>query len=279
MAAGAGYTKGAERTVYRARSFYGTHKVVFEPPATRTLGHGNTWHGAQDLSPARRREPLTYYERTGPIGDVMAAWRGRPQLGRVGLIGLGTGTLAAYAEPGQRWTFFEIDPVVIDIARDSGLFTYLGDAGGAVEVVPGDGRLSLSATPDGTFGMLVLDAFSSDAAPVHLLTREAIALYLRKLTPGGLIMVNVSNRYIDLKSVVVGSASALGLSSLARFDPADDAKERVGKTPSYWLLLGRTKEDLAPLAADARWTAPRPTAPGWTDDASNVWGAFHPFGL
>jgi len=277
MASGATYAKGATRTLYAARSFYGTHKVLQEPPETRLLAHGNTTHGAQDLA-ARRREPLTYYHRTGPIGGVMAAWQGRPQRRRVGLVGLGAGSLAAYAEPGERWTFFEIDPAVIDIARDRGWFTFLADTRGAVDVVAGDGRLSLAAVPDGTFGMIVLDAFSSDAVPAHLLTREAFALALRKLTPDGIIAVHISNRYLDLESVAAGSARALGLSTLVRFDPTTAEDERAFKQASHWMLLARTAGDLAPVAADPRWHAPGPAGAGWTDDASNVWGALHIFG-
>jgi len=277
MVAGASYAKGAEQTLYTARSFYGTHKVVLQPPATRLLSHGDTTHGAQDLSPPRRREPLTYYHPTGPAGGVMAAWRGRPERRRVGLIGLGAGSLAAYADPGERWTFYEIDPVVIDVARDRGLFTFLADARGTVDVVPGDGRLSLAAVPDATFGLLVLDAFSSDSVPTHLLTREAFALYLRKLTPAGIIAVNVSNRYLDLASVVAGNAAALGLSSRVRFDAPTDELARAGKFASLWMVLGRTIDDLAPLASDTRWTAPEAAGPRWTDDASNLWTVLHLF--
>jgi SAM-dependent methyltransferase len=277
MASGATYAKGASRTLYTVRSFYGAHKVILEPPAMLTLWHGNTAHGAQDLAPARRREPLTYFHPTGPIGGVMAAWQGRPQRRRVGLVGLGAGSLAAYADPGERWTFYEIDPAVIDIARDRDLFTFLADARAAVDVVPGDGRLSLTAVPDATFGMLVFDAFSSDAVPAHLLTREAFALYLRKLGPGGVIAVHVSNRYLDLGSIVAGNAAALGLSARVRFDTPTDAEASAGKRASHWMVVGRTTDDLAPLAADPRWTVPGPCGPGWTDDASNVWGVLHVF--
>jgi SAM-dependent methyltransferase len=278
MAAGATYAKGSTRVLYTARSFYGTHKVVLEPPTTRTLAHGNTTHGAQDLAPDRRREPLTYYHRTGPIGGVMTAWQGRPQRRRVGVVGLGAGSLAAYAAPGERWTFFEIDDVVIDIARDRGLFAFLGDARGEVDVVPGDARLSLAAVPDATFGLLVLDAFSSDGVPAHLLTQEAIALYLRKLAPGGVLAVHLSNRYLDLQSVVAGDAAALGLAALVRFDSPTEAEARAWKTASHWMVLGRTPTDLAPLAPDPRWIAPAAAGPGWTDDASNLWGSLHLLG-
>jgi SAM-dependent methyltransferase len=278
MISGATYVKGARQPLYAARSFYGTHKVAQEPPTIRTLEHGNTTHGAQDLAPARRHEPLTYYHRASPIGAVMAALRAQPQRRRVGVVGLGAGTLAAYAEPGELWTFFEIDPAVIDIARDRRLFTFLADARGDVDVVAGDARLSLAAARDATFGILVLDAFSSDAVPTHLLTREAFALYLRKLAPGGVIAVHVSNRYLDLESVVAASAAALGAAVLVDFDRRSQEEDRAFKKSSHWMVLGRTPADLAPLAGAPRWRAPRAAGPGWTDDASNLWGALHILG-
>ena len=215
---GAFYAGGAPRAAFADRSFYAVHRVVRDSPTRLTLVSGNTVHGVQDLSPALRHEPLSYYHRRSPIGELMTAWQGRPQRGRIGVVGLGAGTLAAYAEPGEHWTFFEIDPVVVDLARDRGLFTFLADARGEVDIVLGDGRLSLASIPDGTFGLLVFDAFSSDAVPVHLLTREAIALDLRKLAPGGLLAFHVSNRHLDLQRVLAGGATAAGLVGLLRAD-------------------------------------------------------------
>jgi hypothetical protein len=280
MAAGATYQKGGSRVLYSARSFYGAHKVLFDPPTVHRLAHGNTTHGAQDLSPTRRREPLTYYHRTGPIGGVLAAWQGRPERRRVGVVGLGAGSLAAYAAPGERWTFFEIDPVVVDIARDRGLFTFLADAPAAVDVRLGDARLSLGRVSDGELGILVLDAFTSDAVPAHLLTREALALDLRKLAPGGVIAVHLSNRYLDLEPVVAGGAAALGAVGLVRFDSPTEAEARTGKTASLWMVLARSTADLAPLAGDRRWRRPRIDGhSGWTDDASDLWRALRLTGL
>lgn len=277
LVAGGTYSNGATRLVYAARSFYGVLVVDLEPPTTMMLEHGQTLHGAQDLAPARRHEPLTYYSRRGPVGDLMEAWQGQAQRRRVGVVGLGAGTMAAYALPGERWTFFEIDPGVLDIARDRGLFSFLRDARAPVDVVIGDARLSLSAVPDGTFGILVLDAFSSDAVPAHLLTREAMALYGRKLSPGGVLAVHLSNRFLDLEPVVAGSAAAAGLGALVRFDEVDAARARALERSSHWMVLARSPLDLAPLARDKHWTHPR-TGPGWTDDASNLWGALHLFG-
>ncbi|HSY38966.1 MAG TPA: fused MFS/spermidine synthase, partial [Polyangia bacterium] len=266
---GAFYAQGETHLVFAARSFYAVHKVTRAGPTTLRLASGNTLHGEQDLSPAMRREPLTYYHRASPIGDVMKAWAGSPQLRRVGVIGLGAGTLAAYSEPGERWTFFEIDPVVVEVARDR--FTYLGDARGEVNVVLGDGRLSLATEPDGTFGLLVLDAFSSDAVPVHLLTREALALYLRKLAPGGLLAFHLSNRHLALAEIVAGGATAEGLVGLSRSGGVTPAQESQGKSPSSWVVLARAASDLAPLAPFAGWSPLPRAGRAWTDDASSLW--------
>ena len=279
MAAGAAYGRGSTRLLYASRSFYGPHRVALEPPSIITLASGNTIHGAQDLAPAHRHEPLTYYHRRSPIGDIMAAWKELPQRRRVGVVGLGAGSLAAYAAPGERWTFFEIDPDVIDIARDRGLFTFIADAPvGAIDVVPGDARLSLARVPDGSFGILALDAFTSDAVPAHLLTREAIALYLTKLAPGGVLAFHLSNRYLDLEPVVAGAAADLGLSALSRFANATPEEARHRKTASGWMVVARAPADLAPFAGDPRWAPPRQAAPAWTDDKSNLWRALHLLG-
>ena len=271
LVAGAGYARGSERLVYAARSFYGAHRVVLEPPTRLTLSHGNTKHGAQDLDPARRRDPLAYYHRGGPIGAVMAGWQGRPQRRRVVAVGLGTGAIAAYAAPGERWTFFEIDPEIVDIARDRGLFSYLTEAATPIEVALGDGRLSLAALPDASVGILVLDAFSSDAVPAHLLTREAVALDVRKLAAGGVIALHLSNRYLDLEPVVAGTVAELGLAALVRLDVPSESELRAGKQPSRWMVVARDPSDLSPLAADPRWVRPARVADGWTDDMSNLW--------
>src|SRR6185312_10394904 len=206
-----------------------------------------TVHGAQDRRPAMRDEPLTYYSRGGPIGDVMRVLAGDARRRRVGLVGLGVGTLAAYTAPGEHWTFFEIDPAVVEVARGSGLFTYLADAQGTVDVVLGDGRLSLAAAPDGSFGLLVLDAFSSDAVPAHLLTREALALYARKLAPGGLLAFHLSNQYLSLVPVVAGAAAGEGLIGIRRFGGVSAAEIDGGICASAWVVLARAARDLEVL--------------------------------
>jgi SAM-dependent methyltransferase len=274
MASGAFYVQGAAHIVLEARSFYAVHNVVRVGPSMLKLINGNTVHGAQDLAPDRRGEPLTYYSRGGPIGDVMKALSGRPQRRRVGLVGLGVGTLAAYAAPGERWTYFEIDPAIVDIARDRGLFSYLADTRGQVDIVLGDGRLSLAGVPDGTFGLLVLDAFSSDAVPAHLLTREALALYARKLAPGGLLAFHLSNQYLSLVPVVAGAAAGEGLIGIRRFGGVSAAEIDGGICASAWVVLARAARDLEVLGHDARWSPLPREGQGWTDDASSLWSAF-----
>jgi hypothetical protein len=263
------------RIVMHARSFYGVHTVADSRAPLRTLANGATVHGAQSLDSARRREPLTYYHPTGPIGAVMTAWAGHPQRRRVGVIGLGAGALAAYSSPGEHWTFFELDPAVAAIARDPRLFTYLAEARGETDVVVGDARRTLADVPDGAFGMLVLDAFSSDVVPAHLLTREALALYLRKLAPGGVMALHLSNRFIDLEPIVSGAAAALGLVPRACADRASPAEARAGKSPSLWAVVARDASDLAPLDGDRRWRPARAGVAEWTDDRSDLWSSVH----
>ena len=191
----------------------------------------------------------------------------------VGIIGLGVGTLAAYGESPQRWTFFEIDPAVERLARDARYFTYLADARANVRVVLGDARISLRAEPAGEFGLLVLDAFSGDSVPVHLVTREALHLYLEKLDEHGVLLFHVSNRYLDLRPVLDALAKDANLVALTEDDlvVSDDAL-RGGKLPSRWVVMARCAEDLGPIARDPRWRALSTDKPlgVWTDDFSNL---------
>jgi len=211
-----------------------------------------------------------YYHRTGPAGQVFQD-APRPN---VAVVGLGAGSLASYAEPGQCWTYYEIDPAIEHIARDPRYFTYLRDCrASAVAVVLGDARLQLRTAPEQGYGLIILDAFSSDAIPMHLLTREALSLYRRKLTPDGVIAFHISNRYLDLAPVLGALARDAGLVSRVRHDanPSVTEQER-GKSPSIWVVMAHRDADLGPLATDPLWVAPqdRPDAPVWTDDFSNI---------
>src|SRR6185295_19108624 len=184
----------------------------------------------------------------------MTAWAASPLRRRVGVVGMGVGTLATYSAPGERWTMFEIDPAVVDIARDRGLFTYLADAKGDVEIVVGDARLSLQSVPDGTFGLLVLDAFSSDAVPVHLLTLEAMSLYVRKLAPSGVLVMHLSSCHLDLEPVMAAAVASLGLTARILADDSAPVAERAWRWPADWMVVARQPADLAPLAAEGkRW--------------------------
>lgn len=263
--------------LHRERSFFGVHRVARSPAGDmHQLYHGTTIHGMQRLDPAWRGEPLTYYTRAGPIGQVFAAYAGQPQLRRMAVVGLGAGSLAAYAGWGQQLTFFEIDPVVQRLAESPSFFTYLWDArarGAEVRVVLGDARLTLAAAPDDAYGLIVLDAFSSDSIATHLLTREALRIYLLKLAPGGLIAFHVSNRCLNLKPVLGNLAADAGLTCLEqRDDSPSDTDMAAGRWPSQWVLMARGPAHLARVARDRRW---RPlfaddSAPVWTDQYSNI---------
>jgi spermidine synthase len=180
---------------------------------------------------------------------------------------MGVGTIAAYGRTGQRLDFFEIDPAVVQIARRSGLFTFLRDSSADVHVVVGDGRLSMIRVPDATYGLIVLDAFSSDAIPAHLLTLEAMTDYRRTLVDGGLLAFHVSNRNLDLVPVLAANAARLGMSGVVR---VDDRATRV-KTTSTWVVLGRRSADLDALRARPGWRPlPAPTVRPWTDDYTSL---------
>jgi len=265
---------GAGDLVYAQRTFFGLLRVQNDSARNRhTLLHGATVHGEQDLRSERRHDPLTYYHRSGPIGQLIAALGPRLDHAHVGVVGLGAGSLAAYATPEQRWTFFEIDPAVAAIARNPDLFTYLQPCGDRCRIVLGDARLSL-ARDEGNdpFTLLVLDAFSSDAIPVHLVTREALVLYLSKLTPKGLIAFHISNRHLDLAPVLSSLAAEQHLVAVEQFDTGSPTSRSDGHWPSRWLIVARDTDALGTLTIDQRWhrTALSPGTRAWTDDYSNV---------
>lgn len=282
-AAGAAFASIAgdgDRPVERARNFYGTLEVL-EPDVTelrerhRLLVHGATTHGLQLLEPGRTRTPTTYYSATSGVGraiDSLDDGDGWLQPRRLGLVGLGVGTLAAYARQGDFLCVYEINPAIRDLARRR--FGFLDECGAEVEVVMGDARLSLerelAARAARAFDVLALDAFSSDAIPVHLLTREAFETYLGHLAPRGILAVHVSNRYLDLSPVVERLADHFGLAAVSVNDPGGDEWWAYSST---WLLLSRDPEILARPgiadAADACGTGAG--ADLWTDDFASLW--------
>lgn len=265
------------RLLYVTRSFFGVLRVTYDAHQNvHRLFHGSTLHGQQSLDPLLRREPSTYFTRSGPIGQLFGALEERlAQPGaRIAIVGLGAGTLAAYARPGQRWAFYELDPVVERIAREERYFTYLHDCqADAVEVVLGDARLRLREARDHAYHLIVLDAFSSDSLPVHLISREALVLYRTKLADGCVLAFNLSNRYLDLDPVMSRQAHDAGLVyRVCRDLHPSEEERRAGKQPSIWGVMAAAEEHLGKLASDPRWqqSAPRPGSRVWTDDYSDL---------
>jgi hypothetical protein len=267
------FTIGGGRLLHEERSFFGVHRVVKTGGGKHLLLHGSTFHGLQWIDPAKRDQPLSYYHREGPFGQIFADRAGTARPLEVGLIGLGAGALVAYARPGDHWTAYEIDPVVDRLARDPKWFTYIQDAPVELRTVLGDGRLSLAAEPDARYDILVLDAYSSDAIPVHLLTREAMQLYVEHLAPGGILAFNLSNRHLDLRPVLAALAQDQGLVARLHDDLAVTPEQFVaGRFPSRIAVVTRTAADLGGIASDPRWVEPRtrPDLRLWTDDYSSL---------
>jgi spermidine synthase len=269
-----GLYNGKGTYLYADRTFFGVNRVLrFGNGGYHTLEHGNTMHGAQSLEPARSREPLTYFNPRGPLGDVFQSVRRHPAGGRVAVVGLGAGSVACYRAAGEAWTFYEIDPAVVRIASDPRYFTYLQHCAPDARIVVGDARLRLAGAKKSEYGLIIIDAYSSDAIPVHLLTREAFELYLDKLAPDGMLVLNISNLHFELKTVIGNVAKALKLAVRVRDDQQlTEAEENRGWLASQWAVLARTTADLGTLAADRRWAVPEIT-PGtsvWTDDFNNL---------
>jgi SAM-dependent methyltransferase len=266
----------AERaTIHAERSFFGIHRVqIVTTSAGRAhrLVHGTTLHGAQWVAPQRCDEPLSYYHRSGPAGQVFEAFGHAPRARSIGVVGLGTGALSAYAEAGQRWTYFEIDRAVVRIASNTDWFCYLERSPVRPRFVLGDARLSLAADTT-RYDLLVLDAYTSDAIPVHLLTREALKQYFDRLTPHGVLALHLSNRHFDLEPVVARLAGDAGLAQRLRVGTRSTPEASArGYETSTWAVLARAEADLAPLAGDRRWRGPKQPATGplWTDDYSSL---------
>ena len=267
--------------IRRARSFFGVLRVTRDRDIKgyTELRHGTTLHGRQANDPTRRGEPLSYYHREGPIGYLFAELQRRSPSLRIAVIGLGTGTLAAYARPGDAITFYEIDRLVRDIAFDRAYFTYTTDAtarGVSQRVELGDARVRLERVkrerPGERYDLIAVDAFSSDAIPVHLLTREALQLYLDMLAPGGVLVLHISNRYLDLEPVVANLAEDAALGG--RLIGDDESEEIAGANRSTWVVLAPTAEALGGLVKDEHWSAeglePDPRVGVWTDDFHNL---------
>jgi SAM-dependent methyltransferase len=260
-------------TGYRAiaRNFYGELRVEDEGnddeiDADRKLLHGRINHGIQMRDPQYRRTPVAYFCEASGIGHAM---RARPAGAnwRVGILGLGAGALAPYGMAGDTFRIYEINPLVLDLAQSE--FTYLKDTPAKVEVALGDGRLTLEREPSQQFDLLVMDAFSGDSVPVHLITREAFQTYFRHLRPGGMLAVNISNRYLNLEPVMERAAASFGKLPLV-FDYSPKDEDDYLCNASGWALLVDRNKPLAESLKPGRVLPPRPEFRMWTDDFSNM---------
>ena len=264
-----------EHTLLQARNFFGVLRVTNDPERQmHELIHGSTVHGVQFTSPQMRLQPMAYYFRNGPVDHVFTVANKTAKA--VAVIGLGAGTLAAYAQKGQEFTFYEINPSVARIALDPRYFTYLADSrkrGVKIRLVFGDGRLTLADAKDGRYDLIVLDAFSGDSIPVHLLTKEALRLYLRKLDEHGLILWHISNQYLDLAPMLIELADEAGASVLIADDTEDpEISRRLGRYGSKWALVARRQEDFGAITSSRYWRGAHGKAGtrAWTDDYSNI---------
>jgi hypothetical protein len=262
-----------------ARSFFGVHKVAeVNDGRARLLYHGTTIHGAQRLrnddgTPVSGPLlPQTYYYPGGPFAEAIGAVRAaRGSLNHVAVVGLGTGTLACHSKGSEHWTFFEIDPEVIRIARDPRRFEFLSRCAPESPVIAGDARLTLEASTD-RYDLIVLDAFSSDTIPVHLLTREAVAGYLSKLSPHGVLLLHISNRHLDLTPVVAKVAQSLGLAAFVREDRSAGDLLTTLKADARLVVLTRDAADAGSVAGNWMPLRPDQSSALWTDDYSNILG-------
>jgi hypothetical protein len=265
------------------RSFFGVHKITETTDGQyRVFLHGTTIHGAERLrddagNPITDKPPMiTYYHPNSPMGVTVKAVRARVNGPiKVAVVGLGTGTFACHAEPGDSFTFYEIDASVQKMARDPNHFSYISRCAPNVPIVLGDARLTLAEAKD-KYDLIVLDAFTSDAIPIHLMTREAMAIYLNALAPHGIVLMHISNRHMELATVVAGIAHVNGLASRVNNrgsrDGEDDAKYIFTSTV---VISAREEADFGTLLEDQDWTPIEPPAGQriWTDDYSNVIGA------
>ena len=268
------YPSSFGQVLHADRSFFGAYRTMLDVEGRKhLLFHGTTIHGAQSVDEPTRLRPLTYYYPSGPAGQVFEINSKMRADGQVAIVGLGTGALACHGAPTQKFTFYEIDPLVEKIARDPELFTYLRDCRPRIEVVIGDARISLAKAPNRRYSLFVLDAFSSDVIPTHLLTHEALDLYLRKLAKDGLLLVHISNRFMDLAPVLDRLAHDLNLIAYVQNDfHVSPEESRAGKFSSRWIVLARDENVIAPYVRDLRWQRLNGALGGdlWTDEFSDV---------
>jgi spermidine synthase len=274
---GAGFVTGAHtNTLHSERNFFGVLRVIADQTGgMHSFLHGSTVHGRQNMEASQRCEPLSYYHRQGPLGRIFAQAGTMSANPRIAIIGLGAGATASYARTNEKWTFYEINPAVVSIARSNQYFSYLDECAKApFEVVLGDARLKLRGAPDAGYDLIVLDAFSSDSIPLHLVTQQALDLYLSKLAPSGMLVFHISNRNLDLTPVLAALAQSRSLTALSMLDL--EPSQPNGKDPSHWVALARDGKQLGALLNDpkAKLLSANDTRQAWTDDFSNIISVF-----
>jgi hypothetical protein len=268
MLAAIPYLNAATTTLAAERNFFGVWRVTTNPNEEfRRLYHGSTVHGVQLNDEARKCEATSYYHKEGPLGQVFAVYNSKPLPKPVAATGLGAGTIGTYAAQGQEWDFYDIDPAIVRIASDPRYFTFLSDCTKAsYRVILGDARLRLREAAPGKYGLLIMDAFSSDSVPAHLLTTEAMNLYLDKLSAEGMLAFHISNRYLDLEPLLSGLSRRAGLVAYVR---RDIERNIVGRYPSVWVVMARDDSALGAITKDDRWQRVQGDMV-WTDDFSNI---------
>lgn len=271
---------GRSDLIHSERSFFGVLRVATGNDAAyegayHELLNGTTLHGAQIVSPRFRCHPMTYYAPATPIGQAATLIEKRGKSADLGVVGLGSGAMAAYDRRKDSLTYFEIDPQVVRLARTESLFTYIGKcAQGPVKMVLGDARLSLAHQPSNSFDLLVVDAFSSDSVPTHLLTTQALREYLRVIKPNGVVLLHLSNRNLEITSSSIATAKAVGASVLGQLYVEPDRHWYLWAVSTEAIVLARSPAALADFAADRRWKpAPAVKTAPWTDDYTNLIGA------
>ena len=278
LLAGSFYTGPLGTVLDTERSFFGVSRVTIEPTARfRYLVHGGTLHGVQSLDSSNSKEPLSYYTKSGPAGSIFRALeRARPRAS-VAVIGLGAGALACRISPVQAITYYEIDPLVIRIAENTRYFTFLSECAPNAKIVLGDARLRLNDAADAQYDLIVVDAFSGDSIPMHLISREALTLYRKKLAPGGMIAFHISNIFLDLEPTLANLAADAHMACLvANNRRVTDDQLAAGTSPSIWVVVASQQTDLVNLQSElmstAQWVPARrrPGSRVWTDDYSNL---------
>jgi uncharacterized membrane protein YhaH (DUF805 family) len=262
------YLNASVETLATERNFFGVWRVTTSPNEEfRRLYHGSTVHGVQMNDSVRKCEATSYYHKTGPLGEVFEVYNSKPANLPVAATGLGAGTIGTYSLPGQQWDFYDIDPAIVRIATEPNYFTFISDCTkGSYRMILGDARLRLREAPAGKYGLLIMDAFSSDSVPAHLLTTEAMDLYLSKLSNDGMLAFHISNRYLNLEPLLSGLSKRAGISAYIR---RDQQRDLTGKYPSVWVVMARNDAALGSIASDSRWARVQGDIV-WTDDFSNI---------